>query len=270
MDKQAYLKRYVNYDTNRDFLAVLRHEALYAEFILTEIISPPNTTNTIHINSLEELPEDFDLYNNGLKDPVQIGEELYTYGICLFNKWCGFSQIQINKPVAKKESHTVSRAIFRYMNNDSYKFYNQLKVLSNKLFFFITTTVHCPSINVNEMSDLVEDSVRLLFKKLPDDNVELGYHINQGLIERCIDDFNTDHQLYKLFKSGSRFSKTQLARSCINIGYSADAQNVVIPQPIRGNLLTGVTQEDFFLGSPGTRKSIRDKSKWTPDSGLIQ
>ncbi len=270
MDDRAYLKRYVNYDTNRDFLAVLRHEALYAAFILTETVKPETTKDLIKINSLEELPEDFTLYNDKLKHPVQIGEDLYTYGICLFNKWCGFSQIQVTKPVAKKEANTVSRAIFRYNNTDTYRFYTKLKDICNKLFLFITTTKHCPSINVNEMADLVDDTTKSLFKKLPNNNVELGYHINQGLIERCVDRFNTTHQLYKLFKSGSRFSKTQLARSCINIGYSADAQNIVIPQPIRGNLLTGLTQEDFFLGSPGTRKSIRDKSKWTPDSGYLE
>ncbi|MDX1700155.1 MAG: hypothetical protein R3250_06020, partial [Melioribacteraceae bacterium] len=250
--------------------AVLRHEALYAAFILTEIIEPENKKDAIKINSLEELPESFDWYDNHLTHPVEISEKFYTYGVCLFNKWCGFSQIQVDKPVAKRESNTVSRAIFRYCNKDSGKFYSQLKILCNKLFFFITTTSHCPSINVNEMADLVDEPTRDLFKKLPKDNVELGYHINQGLIKRCVGKFNKNHQLYKLFKSGSRFSETQLARSCINIGYSADAQNVVIPQPIRGNLLTGLSQEDFFLGSPGTRKSIRDKSKWTPDSGYLE
>jgi hypothetical protein len=269
MDERAYLKRYVNYDTNRDFLAVLRHEALYAAFILTENIKPHNTDNPLKINNLSELPEDFEWYDERLSYPVQIDNNFYTYGVCLFNKWCGFSQVKLNKPIDKKQSNNVSREIFRSFEKSG-DFYNKLKSLCNKLFFFITTTAHCPSINVTEMTDLVDDDTRTLFKKLPDKNVELGFHINHGLIKRCINNFNKEHQLYKLFKSGSRFSETQLARSCINIGYSADAQNVVIPQPIRGNLLTGVTQEDFFLGSPGTRKSIRDKSKWTPDSGYLE
>ena len=270
MNEKAYLKRYVNYDTNRDFLAVLRHESLYAAFILTENTIPDSKENPIEINNLEELPEDFDWYNNRLNYPIKINDSVFTYGICLFNKWCGFNQIELTKSITKKESNNVSRAIFRYFNKSSEQFYKQLRDLSNKLFFFITTTIHCPSINVNEMADLVDDFTKDLFKKLPSDNVELGYHINHGLIKRCINNFNKKHQLYKLFKSGSRFSETQLARSCINIGYSADAQNVVIPQPIKGNLLTGLTKEDFFLGSPGTRKSIRDKSKWTPDSGYLE
>jgi hypothetical protein len=35
-------------------------------------------------------------------------------------------------------------------------------------------------------------------------------------------------------------------------------------------LLTGISEEEFFLGAPGTRKSIRDKSKFTPDSGYLE
>ena len=76
--------------------------------------------------------------------------------------------------------------------------------------------------------------------------------------------------MYKLYKSGSRFSRTQLARSCINIGYSADADNMVISTPIKNSLLEGLTEEEFFIVAPGTRKSIKDKARFTPDSGYLE
>ena len=269
MEEKAYLKSYVNYDANRDFLAVLRHEALYAAYVLTEVIDPIDD-RPYEVQRLEELPESVEWYNDGLDYPILLHGKLYPYGVCLFNKKCGFSDIIINRSITKKHTHLISKEIYKNAQYNTGQFYRELHQLDNFLFYFITTTKHAPSINVNEMAELVSPEIKALFKKLPDNNVILGYHINEGLIYRCIDNFDKNHQLYKLFRSGSRFSKTQLARSCINIGYIADAQNVVVSQPIRGNLLTGISKEQFFLGAPGTRKSIRDKSKWTPDSGYLE
>ena len=257
MEEKAYLKSYVNYDTNRDFLAVLRHEALYAAYVLTEFISPIEG-NPYEIPNLGQLPESVEWYNDGLNYPILLHNNLYSYGVCLFNKKCGFSDVVINKSITKKHTNLVSKEIYKNVQYDSGKFYRQLHKLDNFLFYFISSTKHCPSINVNEMAELVNAENKALFKKLPDNNVILGYHINEALIDRCIEKFDTSYHLFKLYKSGSRFSKTQLARSCINIGYIADAQNIVVSQPIKGNLLTGISKEQFFLGAPGTRKSIRD------------
>ena len=268
MEEKAYLKSYVNYDTNRDFLAVLRHEALYAAYVLTENIEPTND-DPIQIQQLEDLPENLNWYNDKLSHPILFNGNIHTYGICLFNKKCEFSDIVISKKITKNHTNLISKEIFKNCDYQTGPFYNQLHRLDNFLFYFITITKHSPSINVNEMANLVSEENRRLFKELPNDNVTLGYHINEALIDRCIAEFDKNCQLYRLFKSGSRFSKTQLARSCINIGYTADAQNIIVAEPIKGNLLTGISQEQFFLGAPGTRKSIRDKSKFTPDSGLI-
>lgn len=269
MMEKAYLASYVNYDTNRSFLSIIRHEALYAAFVLTENIKPRNTIPN-EIDKLEDLHENIKWYNEELDHPISFKGKTYTYGICLFNKKCGFNEIRINRTINKKFANLVSSEIYDNVNRDTKEFYKHIHQLENFLFLFITMTTHCPSINVNEMADLVSEENRTLFKQLPDNNVYLGYHINEALIDRCVDEFNTEHKLYKLFKSGSRFSKTQLARSCINIGYTADSQNVIVPTPIKGNLLTGISEEQFFLGAPGTRKSIRDKSKFTPDSGYLE
>lgn len=259
----------MNYDTNRSFLSLIRHEALYAAFALTEHTESSNTIpNTI--DKLDDLHESIKWYNECLDHPIEFKGNIYTYGICLFNKKCGFKDIRINKTITKKEANLVSKEIFINEGLNSKKFYRRIHELDNFLFTFITITIHSPSINVNEMADLVSEENRELFKSLPENNVYLGYHINEAIIDRCISSFNTNHQLYKLFRSGSRFSKTQLARSCINIGYTADSQNVIVPKPIKGNLLTGISEEQFFLGAPGTRKSIRDKSKFTPDSGYLE
>jgi hypothetical protein len=63
-------------------------------------------------------------------------------------------------------------------------------------------------------------------------------------------------------------SKQQLARTCINVGYVADAKNVIIPDPICTNLMIGLDEDDYFKSSPGARKGLIDKADSTPQSGL--
>jgi len=269
MEEKAYLINNVFYDQNNNFLATIRHEALFAAFILTK--DEINKNNIIaEISNVQDLPESLDLWNEHLYDAVKLNDELYSYGTVLFNKWCGFNRIIINKSITKKHTNEVSAAIYDYYNHDSRKYYDSLTALERKLFAFITISNYCPSLDVSEMINLKDEQSNHLIKQLPDNNILLGYHINEAITKRCISKLNKKSSLYKLFKSGSRFSESQLARSCISVGYSADANNNVIPQPIRTSLLEGLTEEEYFLASPGTRKSIKDKAKFTPMSGYME
>jgi len=120
------------------------------------------------------------------------------------------------------------------------------------------------------MVNLKDDRINSIFKNLPDNNIRLGYYIVEALTNRALENLNEDLNLYKLYKSGSRFSKAQLARSSIVIGYSANADNIVIPRPIKSSLLEGLSEEQYFMVAPATRKSIRDKSRHTPNSGYLE
>lgn len=121
------------------------------------------------------------------------------------------------------------------------------------------------------MLSVVDEETSDLFKLLPSNNVKLGYLLNESLLDRCIDyKFDKNSNFYKLYKSGSRFSKQQLARTSINIGYFADENNIVQQTPITSNLMTGLTEKEFFQSSFGTRKGIADKSNNTPDSGYLE
>ena len=224
------------------------------------------------IENIQDLPEDIEYFNNNLYDTIYIkySDKFTTYGNCLLNKWCGFNHIILNKLISKKEANEISRWIYKNQNKNKEKFYNQINKLNKLLFSFITITNHCPSLNIIDMVNLLDEETEKLFKNIPKDYVNIGYHINEALIDRCLNNFNHDSSLYKLFKSGSRFSKTQLARSCINIGYVSDDKNIVVSTPINSNLLKGLTEKDFFLGSPGSRKSIADKSVHTPQSGYLE
>ncbi len=269
-EEKAFLMNSIRYDQNDNFLATIRYEALYSAFILTKQKFDETKVICDNLESLDKLPESFTLWNDHLYHAVKMKTgELYSYGMCLFNKFCGFNKVIINKSIGKKITNEINESIYNYNNKDNKKYYSALTNLEKLLFFFISSTSHTPSLDIDEMADLKSDLADKIFKQLPNKNVKLGYHIVEALTDKCIESMDEDSGLYKLFKSGSRFSRAQLARSAISIGYSADASNIVIPRPIKSSLLEGLTEEQYFMVAPATRKSIKDKSRHTPSSGLI-
>ena len=270
MHDKAYIKNTVSYDANNDMLATIRHESLYAAYILTEYSKVDPTMVVTTFNSIQDLPESTENFNNGLKWPVNINGQIYPYGIALFNKWCGFNEIVITKTIDKHQNDYVSRTIYEYVKQNTEQYYDNLNSLSQKLLFFISTTRYCPSLNVDEMINMVDEDNQKLFDTLPNSNVELGYLINEAIIDKCLGQFKEESDLKRLYFSGSRFNRQQLARSCINVGYSADDNNIIARTPIKSNLMRGLTANDFFLGAPGSRKGIADKADATPKSGFLE
>jgi hypothetical protein len=268
MKEKAYIQNVINFDQNSDMLATIRHEALYAAFILTKLSF--NEENIIcSITDLDNLPESLELWNDKLSDVVVFEEKAYSYGMALFNKFCGFNKILIDKSIGKKQSDEVSKILHHHYNSNK-EYYDALTTLSTKLFYFISMTNHTPSLDIESMVHLKDSNSKRMLKNLPNNNTKLGYALADCIASKCINNLNHESSLFKLFKSGSRFSKAQLVRSCIVIGYSADAENKVITQPIRSSLLEGLTEDQYFRVSPGTRKSIADKSRSTPESGYLE
>ena len=249
-------------------LAKVRHESLYACYVLTESIEPNIKYKTIELNSIHELYESISWFNNRLTWPVKINNKLYTYGVCLLNKWCGFDDIHINKTIDKKQSNYISETIFEVMGKEYYYYY--LTNLNRQLASFISFTKHSPTLNMNELTTILPSKEEQLFKKLPIHNSKLGIHLCESLTDRCINICDKNSSLIKLYKSGSRFSKSQLSRTCIAIGYSADENNKIVSNPVNSNLIKGITINDFFKGAAGTRKGVVDKFKETPNSGYLE
>ncbi len=269
-EEKAFLQNSIYYDQNDNFLATIRHEALYASFILTKEKFDRNNIIVKNLSSLKLLPESIDLWQNHIYSAVQMESgEIFSYGVCLFNKFCGFDKVIITKSLSKKSINLISSEIYNYNNHDNKKFYDALTNLEKQLFFFISST-NVPSLDVENMVNLKDDRINNIFKNLPDNNIKLGYYIVEALTNRALENLDENTILYKLYKSGSRFSKAQLARSSIVIGYSANADNIVITRPIKSSLLEGLSEEQYFMVAPATRKSIKDKSRHTPNSGYLE
>lgn len=270
-DEFAFLQNDVYYDHSDVFLSIVRHEALYSAYLLTKDYNNIDTTEIIKIDRLSELIENIEFYNK-INTCIEFDNNYYSYGICLFNKWCGFDKIIINTVVNKKNNNYVSDCVYQFHNKDGKKFYDNLNNLEKNLFFYISINdIHPPTIDIEEMSSIVDSKTQELINKIPN-NINVGYLINDALVERSLNDFSKkeNNTLYNLFKSGSRFSEKQLSRSCINIGFCADSNNMIMPKSINTNLLRGLTEDEFFAGASGTRKGISDKGRSTPDSGYLE
>lgn len=267
MHDNAYLKNNFFYDHSQTFLSVIRHEALYAAYLLSYNFNNIDFSRIIKINNISDLAESIELYNNP-KICVEFNNKKYSYGIVLINKWCGFDDIYINFEISKKNNNLISQIIYDYSKTD---FYDNLTNLEKSLFFYISISDNNPpTINIDEIIDVVDDESKRLISLIPN-NIEIGYIINQSIIERCLFNLSKkNNTLYKLTKSGSRFNPKQLARSCINIGFNADAKNNIVPKAINTNLMVGLNEKEFFIGASGTRKGIVDKGRSTPDSGYLE
>ena len=119
---------------------------------------------------------------------------------------------------------------------------------------YISMTQFTPSISLSQMANMVNPELHKLMNKIPTGNQYLAYYINDALIDLSVDNFDHSTNLYKLYKSGSRFNKQQLSRSCINTGLIADENNVINPEPVNSSLIEGYTEKQFFASSFGTRK----------------
>ena len=268
MYTNAFIQNVVFCDSNDSFLSTIRHDALYSAFILSQNIENNNYDICYKINNLKELPVTIYDLNNPYRNVI-INNKKYTYGICLINKWLYFDDVVINFEISKKQIQNLSKITYVYHNNNSKKYYDALGNLEKHLMTYISITKFVPSINIDQMSSMVNDELHQLINKIPSGNQYLSYYINDALTDKAIDNFDHSCNLYKLYKSGSRFNKSQLARSCINIGPVADENNIINTNPINSSLIEGLTEEQFFMSSFGTRKGLVDKARATPRSGYL-
>ncbi|MEM3452004.1 MAG: hypothetical protein QW835_00055 [Candidatus Hadarchaeum sp.] len=260
--EKAFLTRYVHYDQNSNFLSVIRHEILYGAYVLTTV--QPEGDPRFEVDSLNDLPE-IQEYICNPSFFVLVADEKVSYALALFNKWCGFDRVRIREKIDKRRADFLSEQIFKSCTSIR-EFYDRLTRLSNKLLFFITVSSHCPTLDIDEMLVLSETDEEF-FQKLPE-NPSIGHLINEALTERVTE--RLTGSLRWLLDSGSRFNRRQFARSFVNIGYVADANNQIDSVPVRTNLLSGLSFHEFFMSSKGTRKSLIDKEYFTPQAGYLE
>jgi hypothetical protein len=251
------------FDHNPDLIQSISNEGIYAYQILrySEI---NNLLDTIEIDEINQLKYDNEI---NISTPVLVKSEgkIIPYGIGLLNIFADLNKIEITNLVDSKEALKIIYANSK--NNIDYN--NIIKKFLVKLNWFLATntneTLSLPFGETGEFINKLKNNK--LLTKLPKNPI-LGFQIYDAIVNKIYNNIPKHLQLYKL--TNSKFRKTSFIRSLISIGYIADDMNLIDPLPVNTSILSGLTEEEFFRTSFGTRKGIIDKDKHVPDSGYMQ
>jgi DNA-directed RNA polymerase beta' subunit len=260
LQEKAFFLNNIFYDHNNSHIQNIRLEVIYAEFILLSPLN--NNIEPIKINSIFDIE---DSYENGVNYlyPISINNNIYTVGICLFNRWCNFKDIKITKFTSPE---LITSEIYKDSKTNE-EFHTRLINLKLRLIWFIST--HPTETLTVVLDELTIDisPIKNLLIKLPE-NPYIGQHLYEGLTSRAYDILPDSYKIKKLTKIKIR--KAQLARLIGTVGFIADDKNIIDSKSISQSILSGLDQETFFRTCYGTRKGIVDKSNITPKSGYLE
>ena len=240
------MKHEVTYDHNDAILQKCRLEAIYPMFKLLSC-KPDRKLDTYPVVDLKSLPVTFDhtLY---LSTPIKIKNKIYSYGVCLFNKWCDFEKIQIKEFIG---SEKVSELIFQDSIGKN-EFNNRVHNLSKRMFWY--ASIHpdlALTLSIDEFNSIDIEKYKILMTKLPK-NPHIGQHIYKYIIDGVYSAIPDEFKLKALLEI--KVNKTQLSRLLCGIGYIADSSNIVNSQPVTASIMSGLDEQTFFQTVSGTRK----------------
>lgn len=259
----SFVMNLITYDHNDSLLLELSNESRYIYEVLRSSIIDEQLEK-ISIDKINHLQYDYKIH---LNSPTHIRSTNTTipYGIAILNKFADFKDIVITNST---DSNEALKSIFKNSLSNE-RFQLSVKAFLQNLYWVLTThqseTLTLPFIESGEFVNKVKHNK--LISKLPQ-NPYLGSYIYNGIVDNIYDNIPKSYQLYKLTKS--KFKKTQFSRSLISIGYIADNHNMISPYPVKNNIITGLTEDEFFETSFGTRKGIVDKDENVPDAGYMQ
>lgn len=261
LEVNSYNLNIVKYEHNDSMLHRVRLEAVYGlNVIFTENEHIDYSLPTLKIDKLQTL----DIYHSDYNQPIEFNGKIYSYGIGLLNKWCGFNTIVINKRISNSK---LSEILYETSKSNE-EYHTRLRNVNLKLYWFVITHSKYALTFPMEPIMYAYHPIKDLFKKLPKNPI-IGYAVHKGLVDRLYNEAKSLGTRVSLLL-GTKLNKTQLARSIASIGYIADDHNIVQHEPITSNILTGLDEDDFFTSSFGTRKGVVDKQKITPQSGYLE
>jgi len=260
MHENAYIMNTVRFDHNTDFLHTLKDESYY----MYNLYHSAELSEDITQIKLSEMIVD---YPNvcAMVDTVQLidcDNMITTIGECLVNISAGFKSIKLRKGMSRQ---LVSKTIFDHsLSNQEY--FDRLHYLSLFLNLYYVPD-NAATVPFQECIDvtLMSEQSKLL-KKLPI-HPTIGYAVHQSESNKIIKRITPDMALYKYRQT--KFGKTQFIRSFIHIGYIADQNNISQGDAVNAAAFGGLTTEQFFRTSYGTRKGITDKQEVTPKAGYL-
>jgi hypothetical protein len=228
------------------------NEAVYGYHMLASSIIDNNLPGC-EITSLYDLPFDYNLFHNYLKSPITINGQVYSYGLCLLNKFIGVEDIQVN---SKTNLQDLSKLIHN-LSSDDFDYHYRVCELNRKLNWLVASH---PSKNltipIEESLDILDNyQFDNILNNLPE-NPYIGAHLYNAKLDEAFKHLDPESNISNMLWAKNKLM--QFSRSIVSIGYVADECNIVNSVPIKSNLLGGLNEDDFFLSTMGSRKGIVD------------
>lgn len=278
-DKKIHTIYHIKNLQNDKYIHVLRHEMLYAVYVLTSI-KINDRKEPIKLNSLKDFEIKFE-YMNDIDRPVYIEDigKTLSLGKVLLNKVAFDDQVLIDFEINKKNAEVINDLVYHKIKNELNKQGITDEYTINKAYLdkmheimlftsdFVSFTKYVPAIKPQDY--IVYDETIKKVNKLVNEA-----HIGKVLYDQIVDDTielmkKDDGDLYKIYASGARASKDQISQITVARGYIADDHNIVNKIPIKANLLQGLTENELFVSAFGARKGLVDKQEATPQSGYL-
>ena len=169
----------------------------------------------------------------------------------------------VNRTISKRELKAVMNVITKRYP------YDQVKVLLDRIkeFGFRETTIRGTTLSlknmdfpesyaaVSEICDNTSTTVREKFFKLENHEMKA--------------DIKNRFPYYDFIESGSRGSWDQANQLIYSRGFVSNFEGKVIEQPIKNNLINGLTRQEYFTSSYGSRKALLDVALNTGVSGYL-
>jgi len=263
---------------NDSYMHKLRHELLYAMYIITSHLNADESKEKIIVSSLDELEIDFNLFEK-LDTPVFIKNlnKTVSYGIAIVNKILFEDKILINEKIDKTNVQIVNEKLYKFICE---KYKDLPEIEKNKIYFdklhelvlFLSSFLTCTNFNpyIHEKDYMTYKEIEKEVENLPDEPI-LGEIKFKKLVDKTIEKMKDEKSvLYNIYISGSRASKDQIKQVVVARGYIANDRNIVLKKPIKSNLMQGLSEEELFVSSFGARKGLVDKTDFTPVSGYLE
>jgi len=182
--------------------------------------------------------------------------------------------VYIKKLLSEKGLKLFNRAITKklltvILNDVARIFPKEVKVCLDKVkqLGFKQTTIHGSTISLKGM--YLPKAVSLCNKIFNNDEMTINDKITALKGKKMMDEVK-EHFGYSAFiESGSRGSWDQATQIILTRGYVSNSSGDIIKEPIKNNYVHGLTQDEFFNSSYGTRKGLLDTALNTGVSGYL-
>lgn len=242
-------------------------------YIMNNIISPSTGDVCLSVNQdvvlgLYLLTADGNtpecVYNGPKKFVNDNGEKKTTEGRVLFNSILPENFPFFNEPLTKSKIHILLNVICKSYSQDVIK-----EVLDNikKLGFHKTTQIG----STFSMKDLaIDPRIEKFISSVVDDEkkstAQKFFELAESPLKKEVE---AKFPYATFIKSGSRGTWDQADQLIWCRGYVSNSKGQVVETPIKHNLVSGMTKNEFFTSCYGARKALLDVALNTAVSGYL-